>query len=138
MMNTKVYKAVHTLAKQLMQAVYEKNDKAFAKYYQNLDALCQEHDNSDKDHPVQWETLADFTDDFEQALMLYSKALTKAKAIDAKDYAASILYAKACLHIELEQTTQAITELEEAKVFANKIEDKQLKQEINTLLQSHS
>ena len=83
---------------------------------------------------MQWETLADFTDEFSDAITLYEKALVKASAINAKDYMSSIGYSLATMHVELGQQTQAIKALEEAKVSANKIADKELKAEIDELL----
>jgi hypothetical protein len=93
------------------------------------------HENTEKDHPVQWETLADFTDEFADALLIYEKALAKATAINAKDYMSSIGYAMATMHVELGQTEAAIASLQAAQVSANKIPDKALKAEIAQLLQ---
>ena len=62
-MNTKIYKAVLSLTDDLLAAAQEENQVKFDGYYNTLKQLCEEHANTDKDHPVQWETLADFTDD---------------------------------------------------------------------------
>lgn len=90
---------------------------------------------TDKDHPEQWETLADFTEDFDVALGLYKKALGKARDMNAKDYLSSIAFSMARLQVELGQTDAAINNLADAKVSANKIEDKELKAEIDELLE---
>jgi hypothetical protein len=135
-MNTKIYKAVHDLAERLMSAA-EKDDNAnFKKLYSRLEAICTEHDNTDKDHPVQWETLADFTEDLDQAMALYEKALLKATAINSKDFMTSIAFAIANIQLEHGQTQAAIASLRDAKTSANKIEDKAFKDEINQLLAS--
>lgn len=136
MMNTKIYKAVHTLAELLMEAVKRKDDKSFAALYTELKAICVDNENTEKDHPVQWETLADFTEDLEEAISVYAKALTKAVAINSKDYMSSIAFSMAQLQIELGQIDTAIKNLQDAKVSANKIEDKELKSEIHDLLES--
>jgi len=136
MMNTKIYKAVHSLAELLMEAVKRKDDKSFATLYTELKAICVDNENTEKDHPVQWETLADFTEDLEEAISVYAKALTKAVAINSKDYMSSIAFSMAQLHIELGQIDTAIKNLQDAKVSANKIEDKELKSEIHDLLES--
>lgn len=136
MMNTKVYKAVHTLAEQLMHAVNRNDDKKFELLYAELKAICVDTENTDKDHPVQWETLADFTEDLEEAIAGYDKALIKAMAINSKDFMSSIKFSMARLQIELGQTDAAIKNLQDAKISANKIEDKELKSEIHDLLES--
>ncbi len=134
MMNTKIYKAVHTLAEQLMQAASQEDRNRFDKLYSQLKAICIENEHSEKDHPVQWETLADFTEDLAEALDIYAKALEKSKAINSKDHLSSVAFAMASLQVELGQTDAAIKNLQDAKVSANKIEDKAFKIEIDALL----
>ena len=134
MMNTKIYKAVHTLAEQLMQAASKEDRNRFDQLYSQLKAICVDNERSEKDHPVQWETLADFTEDLAEALDIYAKALEKSKAINSKDHLSSIAFSMASLQIELGQTDAAIKNLQDAKVSANKIEDKAFKVEIDELL----
>jgi len=135
MINTKIYKAVYGLAEQLMEAD-RKGDKAeFESLYGQLKAICTDNENTDKDHPEQWETLADFTEDLEAALEVYEKAQEKALAINAKDHLSSIGLSMAKLQLDLGQNDAAIKSLESAQVSANKIEDKQLKAEIDGLLE---
>ncbi|WP_201543689.1 tetratricopeptide repeat protein [Psychrobacter sp. H7-1] len=134
MINTKIYRAIYNLAEDLLEAD-SKNDQArFDKLYADLKAICDDNENSDKDHPEQWETLADFTADLDQALVIYDKALAKATAINSKDHMSSIAFSMAELQLELGQTEAAIKSLKQAKITANKIEDKEFKQEIDTLL----
>lgn len=136
MINTKIYKSVYNLAEKLMAADNKGNKAAFDSLYAELKAICVDNENSDKDHPEQWETLADFTEDLSQALAGYEKALAKATAMNLKDYMASIAFSMATLKIELGQIDAAIQNLQEAKISANKIEDKELKTEIDALLAS--
>lgn len=136
MMNTKIYKAVYILAEELLDASNRGDEQAFDSLYNELKTICTENDNTDKDHPVQWETLADFTESLEAAIALYKKALIKAKAINDKDYMSSIAFSMALLQVELGQTDAAIQNLKDAKISANKIEDKALKNEIHELLES--
>ncbi|TMO73984.1 Replicative DNA helicase [Pseudoalteromonas sp. S3785] len=136
MMNTKVYKAVHDLAEQLMEAANRNDRKRFELLFSRLKTICEENENTSKDHPVQWETLADFTEELEDALTTYEKALEKSIAINNKDHIASIAYSMATLQIELGKKDEAINSLKSAKVSANKIEDKELKAEIHELLES--
>ena len=133
-MNTKIYKQVHGLAESLMKAVQKKNQTTFDHCYQEIKQLCEDNENTDKDHPVQWETLADFTDDYALAITIYDKALVKAEAINSKDFRSSISFAIASLKVELGDKMGAIEHLEKAKISANKISDTDLKAEINDLL----
>ncbi|MQX51978.1 tetratricopeptide repeat protein [Alcanivorax sediminis] len=135
MINTKIYKAVYSLAEKLMEADRKGNKAEFDSLYGQLETICTDNENTDKDHPEQWETLGDFTEDFDAALALYEKAMGKAKAINAKDHLASIGLSMARLQAELGQTQAAISSLEAAKVNANKLEDKELKAEIDALLE---
>jgi tetratricopeptide (TPR) repeat protein len=134
-MNTKIYKKVLTFTDNLLSAVQQKNQARFDGYYLELKALCEEHENTDKDHPVQWETLADFTDDFSLAITIYEQALAIAEKINEKDFRSSISYSIATLKVELEDITGAIEHLEKAKISCNKIVDKELKAEIHDLLE---
>lgn len=136
MLNTKLYKSVHTLAGKLMKAAENDDRAAFDSLYAELEEICMANENSEKDHPVQWETLADFTEDLDEALSVFEKALAKAAAINAKDYMSSIAYSMATLQIELGESEVAIKSLQDAKINANKIEDKVLKSEIHDLLES--
>ncbi len=133
-MNTKIYKHVHSLAKDLMQAVHRKNQIRFDQCYAELKKVCEDNEDTDKDHPVQWETLADFTDDFDLAISIYEKALLKAQAINSKDFLSSVAFAIASLQVELGDKASAIEHLKNAKINSNKIADKDLKAEIEDLL----
>lgn len=133
-MNTKIYKEVLYLAKELMSCAHKKDQVRFDENYQELLALCHDNDGTDKDHPVQWETLGDFTDDLEEAIAIYDKALAKALAINSKDYLSSIGFSAASLKIELGEKDAAIEYLEQAKIHSNKIIDKELKAEIHDAL----
>jgi tetratricopeptide (TPR) repeat protein len=112
-----------------------KNQVLFDEYYSELQQVCDDNEDSDKDHPVQWETLADFTDDLALAVTIYEKALVKAQAINSKDFLSSIAFAIASLQVELGDKASAIEHLENAKINSNKIADKDLKVEIQELLE---
>ncbi|GAC30185.1 hypothetical protein [Brumicola pallidula] len=135
MINTKIYKTVYRLAEKLMDAADKEDREAFDSLYADLNALCIDNENTDKDHPEQWETLADFTEELEDAIVGYAKALEKAGAINSKDHLSSIAFSMATLQVELGQTDAAIKNLQDAKISANKIEDRGLKVEIDELLE---
>lgn len=134
-MNTKIYKSVLLLADSLLTAAQKKNQEKFDGYYAELKQLCEAHDNTDKDHPVQWETLADFTDDLALAITIYEQALLKAETLNEKDFRSSIGFSIATLKVELGDEAGAIEHLEKAKISCNKIIDKELKAEIHDLLE---
>lgn len=134
-MNTKIYKQVLFLTDHLMAAAQAQNQNLFDKHYLALKQLCQDNESTEKDHPVQWETLADFTDDLAEAITIYEKALLKAEAINDKDFRSSISFSIAVQKVELGDKTGAIESLEKAKISCNKISDKELKAEIHDLLE---
>ena len=136
MINTKIYKAIYKLAEELLEADRIGDQAAFDAFYEELQALCLENENTDKDHPEQWETLADFTADMDEALVKYEKALAKATAINSKDHLSSIAFSMAVLQLEMGQKEAAIISLQNAKISANKIEDREFKVEIDEMLAS--
>jgi hypothetical protein len=136
MINTKIYRSVYSLSEKLMAAAKKDNIEAFDSLYADLKAICVDNEHTDKDHPEQWETLADFTEELEDAVAGYEKALVKATAINSKDHLSSIGFSMATLQIELGQTEAAIKNLQDAKINANKIADKDLKKEIDDLLET--
>lgn len=127
MINTKIHKSVYELAEKLMKAADKDDREAFNSLYAELKAVCIDNENTDKDHPEQWETLADFEEEIEDALAGYEKALGKAITMDSKDHMSSIAFSMATMQIELGQTDAAIKNLENAKISADRIDDKNLK-----------
>ena len=134
MINIKIYKAVYELAEKLMKAAAKDDRATFETLYAELEAICIEHENTGKDHPEQWETLADFTEELEDALPIYQKALDKAVAKQSNDHIASIGFSMAALQVELGDTQAAIERLQQAQASAHTIEDNELKAEIDELL----
>lgn len=136
MINTKIYKSVYSLSEKLMAAAKKEDREVFDSLYAELKAICIDNENTSRDHPEQWETLADFTEELEDAVAGYKKALEKSIAINSKDHMSSIAFSMATLQIELGQTDAAIKNLQDARISANKIEDKELKVEIDDLLET--
>ena len=136
MINTKLYKAVYSLSEKLMAAAKKDDIEVFGSLYAELNAICLDNENTEKDHPEQWETLADFTEDLKDAVAGYEKALQKAMVINSKDHMSSIAFSMATLQLELGETEAAVKNLQDAKVSANKIADKDLKKEIDDLLET--
>ena len=134
-MNTKIYKRVHSLAEELMSAVQKKDQTLFDNCYSELKIVCETHENTDKDHPVQWETLGDFTDDRRLAIAIYDKALLKANAIKSRDFQSSIGFSIGSLKVEIGDKAGAIAYLSQAKISSKRIPDYDLKAEIEDMLE---
>ena len=134
MINTKIYHSIYVLAEKLLEADSANNKKSFDMLYIQLKELCIENEKGNKDHPEQWETLADFTEDLDEALLIYQKALDKAAAIDSKEHLSSIAFSMAELQSELGQTEAAIKSLQNAKITASKLDDKAFRVEIIKML----
>lgn len=138
-MNTKLYKKVQSLAADLMNAAEKDNDPVFEKLYAELQQLCEDNEADEhKNHPVQWETLADFTADYDQALEIYEKALAVSHHRKTRDYNASIQYAMALLLKDMDRKEEALERVTLAQASANRVEDGELQREIVQLLKSLS
>ena len=135
-MNSKLYKEVHSLATQLLAAAEKEDGDAFAQGYEQLKALCFDNEEEEKNHPVQWETLGDFSEDSDEAMLYYKKALGFADEIQAKDYMTSISYAMALLQQEVGDNEQALALAHQAAEYAEKISDAELQQEVADLIKA--
>ena len=134
MMNTKIYKQVHGYATDLLTAAEKEDIPAFTKLYDELKALCYEHEEGEKNHPVQWETLADFTEETEDAIAFYSKAFGCAEDLGDKEFLASISYSWAFLLNDDGQVEAAKDMATQAKEYSEHSTDSRLKEDIEALL----
>ena len=134
MINNKIYHSIYVLAEKLLEADSANDKKTFDMLYIQLKELCIENEKGNKDHPEQWETLADFTEDLDEALLIYQKAQNKAAALDSKEHLSSIAFSMAELQSELGQTEAAIKSLQNAKITASKLDDKAFRVEISKML----
>ncbi|MFT5117064.1 MAG: hypothetical protein ACI9NY_000592 [Kiritimatiellia bacterium] len=133
-MNTNLYKQVHRLAIELLKSADENNEVSFKAHYAQLKQLCEDHVGDDhKNHPAQWETLADFTEDLEAALVIYQQALEYAVLREAVDYQASISFSMAQLLNELERFDAAFEKAQSAKVLCEQVDDNELLREVIAL-----
>ena len=134
MINTKIYHSIYVLAEKLLEADSANDKETFDTLYVQLKELCTENEKGNKDHPEQWETLADFTENLDEALIIYQKALDKAAEIQSKEHLSSIAFSMAELQSELGQTEAAIKSLQSAKIRASKLDDKAFRVEISKML----
>ncbi len=133
-MSSPFYKEVRQFAFDMIAAAKENNVEAFDSLYDDLKKICADNKEGKNNHPVQWETLADFTEDPIAAIDLYKQALTIAEGIKAHEYMASINYAIADRYQELGDDKTALSFVKQAKEHAEKLDDTELKGEINDLL----
>jgi len=71
----------------------ENNDKETEwTSYQELLSLCKKYENTELNHPYQWEAIADFTQSATESIKLYEKALKIAVDNKLNDYTSSILF----------------------------------------------
>lgn len=133
-MNTKLYKQVHRLAIELLKFADSNNQEQFNRAYAELKQVCDNNiDDDHKNHPVQWETLGDFTDDLNDSLEIYQTALDCAVRREAIDYQASISYTMAQLFNELEQFDAAFEKAKSAKALCEQVDDSELLREVIAL-----
>ncbi len=126
------HEKIHILALNIVNAVSP--DIEWTAYNQ-IQTICETHEGTTLDHPFQWETLADFTNNNpEKAIGLYIKALALAKNSNLIEYIASVNLAIAEQYLELNEPNKAWEFANSANVVAKSISDLALKQEISKIL----
>lgn len=133
-MNSKIFKQVESFAENMMDAASKGDEKSFYDFYDQLKCLCDENNGKKHDHPVLWETLADFTDDCEESIHFYMQAYQIADKLKENEYKASIQFSLAQRYMELGQSVEAKSSLLKAEKFASYTEDEELKREIAEIL----
>lgn len=133
-MSAQLIRTVHQLAETLMLSAEQNNEERFYSYYEQLKQLCLAHKNKKSDHPVLWETLADFSEENAEAIEYYRAAYELADTLKENEYKASIMFALAQRLIEEKREGEARECLAKAEKFAGFTEDEELKQEVKALL----
>lgn len=136
MTNPTIAKALEALTEQLMAASEVEDWVLFDQLYADLKAICQDNEQTADNHPEQWETLGDFTEDLVEALPVYEQALLLAENIESDRHIASICFSIASVKYELEQPSDCPALLERAKEHAAKYDDVELIEEIDELANS--
>lgn len=129
-----LYDVVHGLAIDIANASAAENDQAGAEAYDALKELCQSHEGSELDHPLQWEALGDFSENHEEALQAYQKGLICSSKLALPEYSASIKFAMAESYFEQKNTIKAQQLASEANIEAARTNDKELKMAISEFL----
>jgi len=137
-MNTHLFEQVEQLAKKMMAAAEANDETLFYQDYETLKQLCDDQVGTRNEHPVLWESLADFTEDNSTAIALYQRAYDSAKALKETEYKASIQFSLAQRLLEQGEKDEAKLALDKAVKFASYTDDDQLKLEISEMVNSLS
>lgn len=133
-MKAPLYADILAICQEIANASNTDNDELRLASCKKLQILCATNQGSPKDHPLQWEALADFTEDGEQAMDIYEVALATAEKLALPVFTASAYLAMALRQVEFEEKEQALIFAKQANDVAQSIESEELKTEITELL----
>lgn len=129
-MKAPLFDEILDICKNIAQASSEGNDDARELHYKNLISLCAKHEDSPRDHPLQWEALADFTNDSEQAIDIYEKAIEIAQEKQLPNSQASIYLALSSRFQEIEELDKCVETINKAHDLLGDVDNEELKNEI--------
>lgn len=135
-MKAPLYNDILAICQEMANASAAENDELRLAACKKLQVLCAKNQGSPKDHPLQWEALADFTEDGEQAMDIYEVALATADKLKLPIFTASAYLAMAQRQVEFEENEQALAFANKANDAAQNIDSEELKTEITELLTS--
>ncbi len=135
-MKAPLFEDILSICQAIADASSKSDEQAREAQYQLLIKLCAANENSPKDHPLQWEALADFTNDAEQALDIYQKGLACAEKLDFIDYKASIYLAIAQRNDEMDNAEVALEYAEKANALVNELTNDELKNDVTEYLKT--
>ena len=133
-MKAPLYDEILNICQQIASASAEGNDEVRNEVCKNLQKLCATNQNTPKDHPLQWEALADFTDDGDQAMDIYHIDLVMAEKLKLDTFITSVYLAMAQRQQEFEDNTKALEYANMASTTAQNISSEELKQEVQDFL----
>jgi hypothetical protein len=133
-MKAPLYNEILDICQNIASASEKGDDDARNSACGDLQKLCATNQNSPKDHPLQWEALADFTDDGDQAMDIYQIALAIAEKLKLDTFIASVYLAMAQRQQEFEENIKALEYATMADSAAKNITSDELKQEIQEIL----
>jgi len=135
-MKAPLYNEILEICQNIANASANDDDSARSSACSDLQKLCATNQNSPKDHPLQWEALADFTDDGDQAMDIYQLGLSVAEKLKLDTFIASIYLAMSQRQQEFEEQAQALEYANRANDAAQNINSEELKLEIQEFLSS--
>ncbi|WP_431482755.1 hypothetical protein [Pseudomonas solani] len=133
-MKPKLHEAVHEIVLDIVNASHAGDRRTEWDAHRRLESLCELSEQEGDEHPFQWETLGDFTADRAIAIRFYERALRKARIARLDEYVSSICLAMAEAHLELGDTSQAMTFAIQADDAAQNSSDLELRRSISELL----
>ena len=133
-MASPLLKEIEKITDALLQAAESGNSEAYGKQYTSLIELCFEYQDEEKNHPLQWEILADFTEDAEEAITYYRKALGFADEIQDFPSLTSIQLALTRLYIEQENSDESSSAADMAYEYAQLSQDQSLLREAEDII----
>ena len=133
-MKAPLYDDILAICQEISDASNADNDELRLASCKKLQILCATSQNTPKDHPLQWEALADFSEDGEQAMDIYEVALATAEKLALPTFTASVYLAMALRQVEFEDKAQALVFANKANDAAQTIDSTELKTEITELL----
>lgn len=135
---TQLYDDIHRLALDIVNASTNSDEAARLAAYAKLTTLCETNANSELDHPLQWEALGDFSQDYGVAISAYERGLQCASRLELAEYIASIKFAMAENHHEQGFLAEAIRLANEALAEVEYTTEVQLQAAIESFLMEHS
>jgi hypothetical protein len=133
-MKAPLYDDILGICQEIANASNTDNDELRLASCKKLQVLCATNQDSPKDHPLQWEALADFTEDGEQAMDIYEVALATAEKLALPIFTASAYLAMAQRQVEFEEKEQALVFATKANEVAQTIDNEELKTEVTDFL----
>lgn len=133
-MKAPLYNDILEICQEISNASTTDNDELRVASCKKLQVLCATNQGSPKDHPLQWEALADFTEDGDHAMDIYDVALATAEKLALPTFTASAYLSMALRQVEFEEKEQALIFANKANDAAQGIDSEELKAEITELL----
>ncbi len=133
-MKAPLFDEILAISQDIANASTAENDALRLEHCQKLQKLCATHQNSPKDHPLQWEALADFTEDGDQAIDIYQVGLAIAEKLNLASYKASIYLAMSQRYQEFEEAEKALEQAQNAHALIDSIDNEEFKNEIIEVL----
>jgi len=135
-MKAPLYNEILEICQVIADASASDNDEARNEACKNLQKLCAVHQDSPKDHPLQWEALADFTEDGDLAMDIYGIALAVADKLKLPEFTASIYLAMAQRQQEFGESDKTLEFANKSAAASESIASEELKQEIKDFIAS--
>jgi len=137
-MKAPLYNEILDICQLIANASAKGDDDARSDACKSLQKLCATNQDTPKDHPLQWEALADFTEEGDLAMDIYEIALSSAEKLKLPAFTASAYLAMAQRQNEFEETEKAKELAEKADAVSENYDSEELKQEIKDFLVSLS